>query len=155
MISSPEQLSISNVLSERTIHPMVEGNMKNINRGNMQSRKKSLLGSNSESKRDNILGLKRQFSLDHQFMQGSAGKMKITTPQDNQPLQLSPLGQKQHLPLVSMKSLPLHAQAVDLYNENLFKPSSGSNSKMQEMLNDSPDVFGEKAPKKKRATFFR
>ena len=80
MIASPEQLSISNVLSERTIHPIVEGNMKNINRGNMQSRKKSLLGSNSESKRDNILGLKRQFSLDNQFMQSSAGKMKITTP---------------------------------------------------------------------------
>ena len=91
---SPEQRSLGNVLSERAITPGIidnHSNIKNMNRGQGLSRRKSLLGSNSESKM-NILGLKRQFSLDNNFMLGSAGKMKTTTPKDIQPYPMSPLG---------------------------------------------------------------
>ena len=106
------------MLSERAIDS--HSNLKNMNRGQNLSRRKSLIGSNSDSKMNNILGLKRQFSLDNNFMLGSAGKMKTTTPKDVQPYQMSPLGLNQprlkmnHVPLMSMMSLPIHAQAVDL-----------------------------------------
>ena len=76
---------------------------------------------------------------------------------------MSPLGNMNHpkqrqnnIPLISMKSLPLHAQAVDLCG-NLFKSSQGSNSKISpaDIMLGSPDVFGEKAPRKmKRSTSY-